>query len=179
MSSNELVPLEPSNTAMDKFAFSVEELIHDVDTVQDSEGFKKKRWVCLCGHTYQAHKESDTGLKSCRPNARTCHCPEFNPVLETTNLRVFMRVSMGNGTLHALSQGVRALMEKGGVYVWLPDSCYCYVCRKTDVKIVPVVVSTDGYRVGFKEAVITGRVDIFLCQECNFEFEKNGTVRKS
>lgn len=179
---SDLVPINSAleqinKSALDKFAFSAEELIKDVDAAQVNRGQPQRRQVCICGHSFHAHKISDTGEKTCRPNSRTCHCKDFLGVLETTNLRVFMRFSMGNGTLHALSQGIRALMEKGGLYHWLPDVCFCHKCKRTDAKIVPVLLSKDGYRIDFSIAAITNRTDIFLCEDCYFDFEKTGTVR--
>jgi hypothetical protein len=169
--SKEVAIIEPNSFPMEKLSFSVEELIHDVDSFIGTDGTAKSRQVCLCGHVYRAHKEL-----VCQPNYNQCHCPQFNPVLESTNLRVFKRFSKGNGTLHALSQGIRALMVKGGSYSWLPDACFCYKCKKTDVKISPTLVSREGYKINFEDKRISDRVDIFLCEECNFNFEKNGTL---
>ena len=170
----EVAIIESQNLPMDKLAFSIEELINDVDNYNDSENVAKRRWACLCGHSYGSHQ----GL-ACQINRGQCHCPQFNPVLETTNLRVFKRHSKGNGTLHALSQGIRALMIKGGSYTWLPNVLFCYKCKRDDVKVSPTLVSKEGDKVSFdpEYRMISNRVDIFLCEECNFNFEKNATLR--
>jgi len=170
--------LKPDDPEMDRLAFSAEELINDVDNINLVDYIKMQRYVCLCGHSLKCHHPKAV-VPYCLPGRRQCHCPQFNPVLETTNLRVFKRFSKGNGTLHALAQGIRALMEKGGTYKWIPEACFCYKCKRADVKILPAVVTPTGYRVEFKEKdnALTERVDIFLCEDCNFLLVKNGTIR--
>lgn len=169
--------LKPTDPELDKFAFSAEELMHDIDNINEVDYIAMRRYVCLCGHSLKCHKPKAI-VPYCLPGRRQCHCSLFNPVLETTNLRVFKRFSKGNGTLHALSQGIRALMEKGGTYKWLDGACFCYKCKRADVKILPALVTKDGgYKVDFEDLGITNKIDIFLCEDCNFLFNKNGTLK--
>lgn len=168
-----------SEVNLDAFAFSAEELIKDVDSISDLDYMRMRRYVCLCGHSYYSHRMRGKPEKSCQIGQRPCHCPKFNPVLETDNLRVFKRVSRGQGTLHALSQGIRALMEKGGSYTILEKALVCYKCKTEGAKVLPALVTTDGYSVNFKEEqiIVVNRVDIFLCQDCYDLLESTGSLK--
>ena len=134
---------EETKAAFAKMGFSLEELTKDVDKLNEHADKRRSRKVCICGHTHTKHKRNSLGDMRCRPNARYCHCDSFRGVIETSNLRVFMRFSRGNDTLHALSQGIHALMQEGGSFKWIDGACICQKCGATD-EIIPVVITTDA-----------------------------------
>lgn len=177
--SNKPMPMpemdEETREAFAKMGFSMEELTKDVDALNEHSDKRRSRKVCICGHTHTKHKRNSLGDLRCRPNARYCHCDAFRGVIETSNLRVFMRFSRGNDTLHALSQGIHALMQEGGSFKWIEGACICQKCGATD-EIIPVVITTDGLAAIPDKDKITGLMDILLCRDCNVKLQKTGTI---
>lgn len=163
-----------NSDALSRFSFSAEVLKETSDELNHQKDKRRVREICLCGHSYSRHRKTATGTR-CKPNARWCHCDKFRPVITTSNLNPFIRFSRGNGPLHALSQGISGLMEKGGSFAWIEEAAVCSTCgNKND--LLPVIITKDGYTAEPSKDLIDDRLDILLCNECNFNLQKNGRL---
>lgn len=166
---------QQNTEALKVFAFSKEELKDTADELNAAKDKRRSREVCLCGHGKSRHRKTTTGGVRCKPNARWCHCDQFRPVITTTNLNPFIRFSRGNGPLHALSQGIAGLMEKGGSFEWITGAAVCAGCGNTE-HLIPVLVTKSGFRAEPDKDKLDDRKDVFLCEECNFKIQKNGNL---
>ena len=166
---------QTTKSALEKFAFSEVELKETATDLNLQKDKRRAREVCICGHSYSRHRKSVSGISYCKPNARRCHCDKFRPVITTTNLNPFIRFSRGNGPLHALSQGIASLMEKGGSFDWIEGAAVCSACG-TDNSLIPVIITKTGLSAEPDKDKITDRMDILLCHDCNFNLQKNGRL---
>ena len=142
--------------------FELEEL-HDVGAAFLKEPPKDSR-VCICGHSMNKHAVIN-GYVSCKPSRMSCPCKAVRPVLTSTNVRPFMRKSLGSGSAHALMQGFRKAIELDAEISWIePPTCDYQKngskCGSTE-QVVPCLVTQNG----FYTTEPTG-YDVFLCVSC-------------
>lgn len=116
--------------------------------------------ICICGHP--AGRHSDLYVMSCKPSAMSCPCKGLRVVLESDDVRPFLRKTEGAGPLHALGRGMAAAMKKG-IKFWWTVPIMCDRC-KTEGPVSPVAVSQRG--ISMSEA--TG-YDALLCASCRTE----------
>jgi hypothetical protein len=98
-------------SAIDALAMTGIELeeLQDVGAALLKEAPKDSR-VCICGHSMNKHTAIN-GYVLCKPSRMACPCKAVRPVLTSTNVRPFMRKSLGSGSAHALMQGFRKAIE--------------------------------------------------------------------
>ena len=139
------------------------EELQDVGAALLKEAPKDSR-VCICGHSMNKHAVIN-GYVSCKPSRMSCPCKAVRPVLTSTNVRPFMRKSLGSGSAHALMQGFRKAIELDAEISWIePPTCDCQKngskCGSTE-QVVPCLVTQNG----FYTTEPTG-YDVFLCVSC-------------
>jgi hypothetical protein len=119
------------------------------------------RRVCICGHPMVRHKlEVDLGYFVCSPNAAGCLCRTPRAVLETGDLRKFLRSTKGMGSSHALTQGMLAAKKADVEMNWIEQPS-CDKCGASGVKVIPAPVSPNGQILDK-----ASRLNVFLCQDC-------------
>ena len=139
------------------------EELQDVGAALLKEPPKDSR-VCICGHSMNKHAVIN-GYVSCKPSRMSCPCKAVRPVLISTNVRPFMRKSLGSGSAHALMQGFRKAIELDAEISWIdPPTCDYQKngskCGSTE-QVVPCLVTQNG----FYTTEPTG-YDVFLCVSC-------------
>jgi hypothetical protein len=139
------------------------EELQDVGAALLKEAPKDSR-VCICGHSMNKHTAIN-GYVLCKPSRMACPCKVVRPVLTSTNVRPFMRKSLGSGSAHALMQGFRKAIELDAEISWIePPTCDYQKngikCGSTD-QVVPCLVTQNG----FYATEATG-YDVFLCVSC-------------
>ena len=139
------------------------EELQDVGAALLKEPPKDSR-VCICGHSMNKHAVIN-GYVSCKPSRMSCPCKAVRPVLISTNVRPFMRKSLGSGSAHALMQGFRKAIELDAEISWIePPTCDYQKngskCGSTE-QVVPCLVTQNG----FYTTEATG-YDVFLCVSC-------------
>lgn len=139
------------------------EELQDVGAALLKEPPKDSR-VCICGHSMNKHAVIN-GYVSCKPSRMSCPCKAVRPVLTSTNVRPFMRKSLGSGSAHALMQGFRKAIELDAEISWIePPTCDYQKngskCGSTE-QVVPCLVTQNG----FYTTEPTG-YDVFLCASC-------------
>ena len=139
------------------------EELQDVGAALLKEPPKDSR-VCICGHSMNKHAVIN-GYVSCKPSRMSCPCKALRPVLTSTNVRPFMRKSLGSGSAHALMQGFRKAIELDAEISWIePPTCDYQKngskCGSTE-QVVPCLVTQNG----FYTTEATG-YDVFLCVSC-------------
>ena len=139
------------------------EELQDVGAALLKEPPKDSR-VCICGHSMNKHVVIN-GYVSCKPSRMSCPCKAVRPVLTSTNVRPFMRKSLGSGSAHALMQGFRKAIELDAEISWIePPTCDYQKngskCGSTE-QVVPCLVTQNG----FYTTEPTG-YDVFLCVSC-------------
>lgn len=152
-------------SAIDALAMTGIELeeLQDVGAALLKEPPKDSR-VCICGHSMNKHAVIN-GYVSCKPSRMSCPCKAVRPVLTSTNVRPFMRKSLGSGSAHALMQGFRKAIELDAEISWIePPTCDYQKngskCGSTE-QVVPCLVTQNG----FYTTEPTG-YDVFLCVSC-------------
>jgi len=153
---------QSSLDALAMIGIELEEL-QSVGTALLREPNKDSR-VCMCGHGMNKHTVTN-GYVLCKPSRMACPCKSTRPVLISSNIRPFMRKSVGSGASHALMQGLRKAIELDAEISWIePPSCGDQKkgtkCGSTD-QVVPCLITQNG----FHSDEPTG-YDVFLCPPC-------------
>lgn len=119
------------------------------------------RRVCICGHPMARH-EFDVALAQevCSPNAAGCMCDSPRAVLETSDLRKFLRSTKGMGSSHALTQGMIAAKKAGVEMNWIEQPS-CNKCGASGVRVLPAPVSSRGEILDK-----SSKINVFLCIDC-------------
>jgi len=146
-----------AENAFEFFDFSEEETEEAAKAIS-TEGYDRDGRICACGHPIKRHAIYG-GMTSCTPTRLVCPCKASRPVLDVSDTRVFLRKTRGQGSLHALAQGLFAALKAGHKVEWLVEQ-KCDKCG-TEGKVSPVAVSQQG--VTMNEA--TG-YDALLCLTC-------------
>jgi hypothetical protein len=143
-------------------AVSEEEVAEMLETIEDGKHVRDRR-VCVCGHPMVHHKVNmDLGHYVCAPNAAGCFCKTPRAVLETADLRKFLRSTKGMGASHALMQGMVAAKKAGVEQSWIGGVAPgCDKCGAVGVKVIPAPVSPRGEILNKASAL-----NIFLCTGC-------------
>lgn len=120
--------------------------------------------VCICGHGINKHTNIN-GYVLCKPSRMNCPCKVTRPVLTCSNIRPFMRRSLGSGSSHALMQGFRKAIELNAEITWIePPTCDYQKngvkCGSTN-QVVPSLVTQNGFYTTEPMGY-----DVFLCIEC-------------
>jgi len=116
--------------------------------------------ICACGHPMGRHTV-ERGAAWCKPSKMDCLCTFENmrAVIDTDDVRDFLRKTVGSGPMHALGRGILAAMEKSHRVTWLIEQ-KCDRC-KVEGPISPVPVSQRGF------AMFEGTgYDVLLCRKC-------------
>jgi hypothetical protein len=142
------------------FDFSMEEA-QTADKELLSKPSERDGRICVCGHPVARHLNSG-GIVYCKPTRMECPCKSVRSVLESSDVRPFLRKTNGPGTMHALGRGLASAIEKGNKVSWLVDM-QCDRCGK-EGPVSPVPVT----QTGFSTAYPTG-YDKLLCSECRLE----------
>jgi len=145
------------NNVFDAFDFTLEEALA-ADAALISRPAERDGRVCVCGHPVARHTQV-SGLTFCKPTRMECPCKSVRTVLESDDVRPFLRKTEGAGALHALGRGIAAAVSKGIKVNWV-DKLVCDRC-KAETKLSPVPVTQRGIAVNHA----TG-FDALLCEEC-------------
>lgn len=99
--------------------------------------YPRKKQICICGHTINAHTFSSSGFYNCYPGRITCYCRRPQPVYVASDARCFNRSTHGFGVKHALGFGIADLEKKGGHGEWLvPLKCRFEDCLESKITVV-------------------------------------------
>jgi hypothetical protein len=147
---------------LEDMGINYEEFLEEDETRE--RGRPKSKTVCICGHAVSRHEDSGIGIRPCNALMRNCRCRNPIPVLESTDVRVFMSKTEGSGTLHALARGILAAGRKDIEVKWLDEERYCHPCGATDVRLIPMAVSSNG----IPQSEDTGYNALF-CDECRIK----------
>lgn len=137
--------------------FSYEEALEADEKLRSRPAVRDGR-ICVCGHPVGRHMIS-TGITFCKPTRMECPCKKCRPVIESADVRPFLRKTEGSGRSHALGRGMAAAMSKGIEFSWIVDMV-CDRCEKA-APLSPVPVTQNG--VAAQSA--TG-YEALLCAEC-------------
>lgn len=152
MSPEEMLKMLGTSAADIEDAYNAGEL--------ETRNTKIDKRVCACGHRVAAHTEI-AGVTFCKPARMECPCKKCRPVLEAEDTRVFLRSTRGGGRLHALSQGLYALLQREKKVRWIIEF-KCDRCgASTGKPLTPVPVTQSGIATTYP----TG-YDALLCDEC-------------
>ena len=122
---------------------------------------RKTKRICICGHSANHHFPSGD-LQICSFGQGNCMCGKNKPVLETDDLRWFMRSTEGPGPDHALSRGIY-MAEQNGAKVTFFKTPFCFKCNDGRLGY-PVAMDRDFHVVNRP-----GTHNAFLCRECIVE----------
>ena len=148
--SDEKNPFDYMDFTLDE-ALAADELLRSKPSERDGR-------ICLCGHPVGRHTIA-TGITYCKPSRMECPCKSCRPVIESDDVRPFLRKTGGAGRQHALGRGMAAAMEKGIHFEWTIDM-ECDRCHEQG-RLSPVPVTQNG--TATQEA--TG-FDALLCTSC-------------
>ena len=140
--------------------FSLDEAL-EADIEMRSRPAERDARVCLCGHPMARHTQI-SGLVICKPTRMGCPCKKARAVLESDDVRPFLRKTGGAGVQHALGRGLAAAVDKGIKVKWIVDM-KCDRCQK-EGQVSPVPVTQRG----FATFEATG-YDALLCSVCRQE----------
>jgi len=140
--------------------FSIEEALDEDQRLRQKPPERDGR-ICGCGHPISRHTIIN-GLVFCKPTRMECPCKSARAVLESSDVRPFLRKTEGSGAMHALGRGLAAAASKGLEINWLIEK-ECDRC-KTPGPISPVPVTQRG----ISTSKPTG-FDAMLCQACRQE----------
>lgn len=118
------------------------------------------RRICVCGHPVGRHTEF-AGRVNCAPTRMACPCGELVPVIDVSDTRAFLRKTHGGGTLHALMQGLQAVVTKGHEWSWVEGFPVCVRCRTEGVAVLPFALDRRG-----RVSAEPERTNVLLCAEC-------------
>lgn len=136
--------------------FTLEEAI-EADALVTTKRERDGR-ICNCGHPVGRHND-EHGVVVCNPSRMQCKCKKIKPVLESADVRPFLRKTEGSGALHALGRGLQAAVTQGIKVEWLVEM-KCERCQ-AEGPISPVSVTQNGFITNEP----TG-FDAMLCHEC-------------
>lgn len=123
---------------------------------------RKNRQICICGHSVNFHTEIG-GRSVCSPGRMTCRCMTVRAVLESDDIRLFLRNTSGVGAEHALGQGLSACVARGVVFEWIENPPLCDMCTQpTGDGLYPVSVNP---HTGQLSDISTG-IDKIVCAAC-------------
>jgi hypothetical protein len=141
--------------------FSFDEAKEDLADRSDIGRAGKDSRICICGHPVKRHKFKDfLGYYQCLPNAQVCPCRNPEPVAKTSDLRMFLRSTRGEGHLHALGQGIVAAATNGAKFEWTIEK-KCFICKQ-EKPVIPVAINERGYPM--EKAT---QMNILICGDCN------------
>jgi len=143
----------------DKLDFTLEEALK-VDEQLISRRPRDGR-ICACGHPAMRHTIT-SGIVYCKPTRMECKCKVLKVVLDSDDVRPFLRKTEGAGAMHALGRGMAAAVKKGINFKWTIDPV-CERCKKPG-PVSPVPVTQNGISVSHA----TG-YDALLCAPCREE----------
>jgi len=133
--------------------------------LQEKDRYDRSKQVCICGHAINKHHPVDAEFY-CQTARHWCPCRTPTPVLVVSDTRYFMRKTYGSGSRHALSTGLRRLIQLGKKARWLEEpSCWNPECSRTNSKIFPVALNKAG-----KPAPVPTGNNVFLCETCYLNF---------
>lgn len=147
-----------TNNPMDMMDFTVDDAL-EADRLMRARPNERDGRVCICGHAAGRHS-TDYGVNQCTPSAMQCSCKTLRPVIESSDVRPFLRKTEGAGPLHALGRGMGVAIAKGATIEWLIE-LKCDRCGETGIKLTPVPVTQSGVGTNYD----TG-YNAMLCGEC-------------
>jgi len=143
--------------AFDFMDFSLDEAIEKDNELRQKPVERDGR-ICVCGHPAARHTQV-SGLVFCKPTRMECPCKKLRSVIESSDVRPFLRKTEGSGPMHALGRGLAAAITKGLDVVWTIEK-KCDRCG-AEGPISPVPVTQRGISTN----AATG-FDALLCGEC-------------
>ena len=152
--------MDNKTNPFDFMDFSLEEATKADDKLR-TRPEKRDGRICLCGHPVGRHLVT-AGVTLCKPTRMECPCKKVRPVIDSDDVRPFLRKTEGAGVEHALGRGMAAAMNKGIEFRWIVDM-ECDRCHR-QAPLSPVPVSQAGY----SSHSATG-YDALLCGECRSE----------
>lgn len=134
--------------------------VREVDDALRAKPRERDGRICACGHPVGRHADI-AGLVLCKPTRMACPCKRIRAVLDVSDTRPFLRKTAGPGPEHALSRGLRGLVDgrAGATAEWVVD-LECDRCG-AEGPVTPAPVTSTGLVV--REP--TGH-DALLCSAC-------------
>lgn len=130
--------------------------------LDDRDRYDTSKHVCICGHAVNKHKVFYEDRVSCHTARHYCPCREVLPVFYANDTRYFMRKTFGPGSKHALSTGLKRLLEVGKSGHWLGvPQCWNPDCQNRHVVVYPVAIGKQN-AISREPAAI----NVFLCETC-------------
>jgi hypothetical protein len=133
--------------------------------LNDRDRYDTSKHVCICGHAINKHTTINEYV-TCHTARHYCPCQRIKPVLYANDTRYFMRKTYGPGSKHALSTGLKRLVELGKGARWLePPQCWNPNCANPHTLVYPVAISNLGNISNEPE-----KINVFLCEVCFMAF---------
>jgi len=104
------------------------------------------RGICACGHSKTHHSQACNGDWLCKPGRASCMCRVAEVVLVADNMRLFMYMTTGPGTAHALGRGILACMARDVKFQWfgkIPEPA-CGFCQQPTGEPIPVSIELNA-----------------------------------
>lgn len=133
--------------------------------LSDRYRYDTSKHVCICGHAINKHTTVNEYV-TCLTARHYCPCQLIKPVLYANDTRYFMRKTFGPGSKHALSTGLKRLVELGKGAHWLkPPQCWNPDCLKPHTFVYPVAIGKLG-NISYEPE----KLNVFLCEACFMSF---------
>jgi hypothetical protein len=151
-----------------------------VRALVDAEAVEKalSGQICACGHARKHHREVDgTNEIYCKAAKFECSCVGFNPVLQVSDARFFMRRHSvkGGPEGQALTLGIYAVLEENKKrdedhqisMDWIETPIACQKCFTEGVKLSVTPTTRDtGKRYHMDIKPSDKLIYVLLCNEC-------------
>ena len=155
-----------SENALERFGFSEGDLQNVMQEAKEKAETKSDRRICSCGHPIRNHSSTTTGEVSCKSGRLFCPCIVKNPVIKVPDTRFFMRKTLGNGAMHALSLGIYAAIQSdpnnANKLEWI-DGNVCGRCKNEGVLVYPTNLTRQGVVMD-----TPAEFTLLLCEDCRF-----------
>ena len=148
-------------SAFEHLDYTPEEALRVHELLTQPKGRDRDGRICACGHPMTRHAVL-SGLVYCKPSRMECPCKKDRPVVTTSDTRLFLCKTEGQGPMHALGRGLVAAAKDGHRVEWLIEK-KCDRCG-SEGPVSPVPVTQRGVAVSEP----TG-FDALLCAKCRTE----------
>lgn len=140
-----------------QFAVSQDEISKALEAAINRCDIQKQ--ICICGHPMKGHS-SVSNRSMCSFANTYCRCETPLPVITTSDLRYFKKLTRGSGADHALTLGCYSAKRAGKSVRWLADP-KCFKCGSSEIAIKPVAINLQN-RIAFS----SGEINVLLCNQC-------------
>ena len=118
--------------------------------------------ICLCGHPVSGHVLNAVSRETtCKHRNLGCPCRSLVPILKATDGKPFHFITTGPFGLHALSKGIKKLINSHQTFIWIGGIDICVHCFKSLDGRNPISMGISG-----KVTYYAGGISILVCDSC-------------